>query len=176
MTDERQLSGRNDGVTSASSHPELLCGYLAIRPSGRVTLAAPDQTTMTIGSRCIVGVLAILAAAVVLLPIFKTHSDPSIQAQAALAGTAHVCARWDERASEAIAHLLEHGKGDVGERQIGDAMTRVRRARRSCQLNWIALACQDYHAIIHGVAGTSSSWPTSPGVCGLALEDRSASR
>jgi hypothetical protein len=133
-----------------------------------------DALRPTIGSCCSI-VVAVLAASVVLLPIFKTHSDPSIKAQAAQAGTASVCTNWDERAKTAIASLLERTSHEGEPRQVAEAMERLRRARRNCQIDWIALACQEYHAIVHG-SGMSSSRPTSPGVCGLALEDRSAAR
>jgi hypothetical protein len=131
-----------------------------------------DTLRPTIGSCCSI-VVAVLAASVVLLPIFKTRSDPSIKAQAAQSSAAIVCTDWDERAKTAIASMLEKTRHEVATRQVAEAMERLRRARRNCQIDWIALACQEYHAIIHG-SGMSSSRPTSPGVCGLALEDRSA--
>jgi hypothetical protein len=132
-----------------------------------------DALRPTIGSCCSI-VVAVLAASVVLLPIFKTHSDPSIKAQAAQAGAASVCMDWDERAKTAIASMPERTRHEVATRQVAEAMERLRRARRNCQIDWIALACQEYHAIIHGVGGMSSSRPSSPGMCGLALEDRRA--
>jgi hypothetical protein len=119
-------------------------------------------------------VVAVLAASVVLLPIFKTHSDPSIKAQTAQAGAASVCVDWDERAKTAIASMPERTRHEVATRQVAEAMERLRRARRNCQLDWVALACQEYHAIIHGAGGMSSSRQSSPGMCGLALEDRRA--
>jgi hypothetical protein len=50
------------------------------------------------------------------------------------------CARWDELAREAIVHLVR-GNDDGVLRQVSDAVWRMRRARRTCQLGWAQLAC-----------------------------------
>jgi hypothetical protein len=165
-------SRREDDITSASSHPELLCGYLAMRPRCPIRLTPAEQTTSAIWSRCTLGTLALLTAAVVLLPIFWGPPNAAIEARAAEDHAASACAHWDELASEAIVRLVQQGKHDAELRQVSDAVFRMRRARRNCQMNWVGLACHDYHAIVQGVPGITDPWPLSSSVCGLAADDR----
>jgi hypothetical protein len=163
---------RRADITSASSHPELLCGYLAMRPRCPIRLTPAEQTTSTIWSRCILGTLTVLTAAVVLLPIFWGAPNSAIGARAAEGQAAHACARWDELASEAIVRLVQQGKHDIELRQVSDAVFRMRRARRNCQMNWVGLACHDYHAIVQGTPGITDPWPLASSVCGLAADDK----
>jgi hypothetical protein len=75
-----------------------------------------------------------------------------------------VCARWDELASEAIVHLAS-GKDELLVRQVGDAVFRMRRARRTCQLGWAQLACRDYRAIVQSAPGFSAASPHREFTC-----------
>ena len=78
-----------------------------------------------------------------------------------------VCAQWDDLAGEAIAYLVR-GKDDLFLRQVGDAVFRMRRARRTCQLGWAQLACRDYRAIVQSVRGFSAAFPHHEPVCASA--------
>jgi hypothetical protein len=53
---------RDDSITSASSHPELLIGEIAIRP--RVNLARADREAIASWNRRILAVCALVAAVV----------------------------------------------------------------------------------------------------------------
>ena len=59
-----------------------------------------------------------------------------------------ICRAWDDSAGEVIAKLAQAHNVDL--RLVGDAIFRMRRARRSCGIGLIRLACVDYHAIIDG--------------------------
>jgi hypothetical protein len=56
------------------------------------------------------------------------------------------CAQWDDAAGEAIVRLVQ-SKSDADLRKLGDAVFRMRRARRNCSAGWFRLACLDYGAI-----------------------------
>jgi hypothetical protein len=80
------------------------------------------------------------------------------------------CAVWDHQASELMAHRVAASSPvDVDLRQIGDAIFRMRRARRSCEVGLIELACQDYAAIMRHVPGISSEWLGYASVCAAAI-------
>jgi hypothetical protein len=69
------------------------------------------------------------------------------------------CALWDHQASELMARrVAASSPGDVDLRQIGDSIFRMRRARRSCEVGQIELACQGYAAIMRNVPGISGEW------------------
>jgi len=115
------------------------------------------------GAPALVGALAILP-----LTCSGTHAgDPQFQSWL----LRPVCARWDGQAGEAIVRRATESKNDVDLRQLGDAIFRMRRARRSCDIGLIRMACQDYIAIIHNVAGISSEWPGYASVCPFAIPD-----
>src|SRR5262245_60116220 len=61
------------------------------------------------------------------------------------------CEPWDSVASDAVARLVADSS-DTAARQLGDAVFRLRRARKNCRLGWVSLACQDYLAGTPGVA------------------------
>ena len=88
---------------------------------------------------------AIFGLAAVLLVLAGISTQPG---SGAAAFSFHaVCTKWDEKAADVIAHLV-HEPTDVSLRQAGDALFRLRRARRTCGAGWLALSCQDYRAII----------------------------
>jgi hypothetical protein len=86
-----------------------------------------------------------------------------------------LCALWDQQAGEAIARRVSERRQDPDLRQLGDAVFRMRRARRSCDIGMIRLACQDYVAIMRDVPGISSEWTGSASVCPLAIADEERS-
>jgi hypothetical protein len=62
------------------------------------------------------------------------------------------CAQWDDAAGEAIVRLVQ-SKSDADLRKLGDAVFRIRRARRNCSAGWFRLACLDYGAITRSASG-----------------------
>jgi hypothetical protein len=56
------------------------------------------------------------------------------------------CEPWDDAASVAIARLVAT-RDETAEAFLGDAVFRLRRARRNCRSGWIGLARLDYDAL-----------------------------
>ena len=54
---------RDDSITSASSHPELLVGEIILRPRIRIPLSAAERATLSIWRRRVLAVYALVAAA-----------------------------------------------------------------------------------------------------------------
>lgn len=79
------------------------------------------------------------------------------------------CTHWDDMAGEAIMQLAQN-KRDL--RQVSDATFRMRRARSNCWAGWIALACEDYRAIIQQAPERKMTWPADPSVCAAALAEQ----
>lgn len=97
----------------------------------------------------VVGLLGVILIAAI---VPATHQD-AIAPSGEIAAPFHpACARWDEAASDALARLV-HDRNDVAARQLGDALFRLRRARKNCGLGWLVVACQDYRAILHSAGG-----------------------
>jgi hypothetical protein len=78
------------------------------------------------------------------------------------------CIHWDEKAADVVARL-EHEPADASLRQAGDALFRLRRARRNCRAGWFALSCQDYYAIVRLRADETSQSPMSNSFCELPM-------
>ncbi len=102
-------------------------------------------------------------AAVLLLPALEDH-ESSARAQAPLQ-VAAACAPWETAAGDAVAQLVQGSKMDLA--QVSDAVARLRRARRSCELGWIDFACRDYQTIVAAApralgGATASSWACPP--------------
>jgi hypothetical protein len=56
------------------------------------------------------------------------------------------CEGLDLTAGSAIATLVTR-RDEVAERQLGDALFRLHRARRNCRLGWVDLARLDYESL-----------------------------
>ena len=117
-------------------------------------IALPKETS-AVGSRArrlpsvgslILGVLCLLAAAEG-VDFVRGTSNPASDDLTHLS-----CAHWDGRAAEAVAGLVRDAS-DVSLRAAGDALFRLRRARRNCRAGWLALSCGDYRAIVRGQSG-----------------------
>jgi hypothetical protein len=54
---------RDDSITSASSHPELLIGEIILRPHVRIRLSAAERAALSTWRRRVLAVYALLAAA-----------------------------------------------------------------------------------------------------------------
>lgn len=118
-------------------------------------------------SRRALGASSAIAAAVLLLPVFQSDLGDGATARAQEKPRDQLCAQWDDLASEAIVHLVR-GKDDLLVRQVGDAVFRMRRARRICQLGWAQLACRDYRAIVQTASSFAAAFPHGEPGCASA--------
>lgn len=141
---------RRDGVTSASHHPELLSGDLAIAPRPYTSITAMNRSFASDSSRRTFGVVGVAAVVALLaLVIVKNNAasdDPEAQQMA------RSCLHWHRAAAAAVSHLAQSTR-DADLLHVNDSIFRMRRARRNCEAGWVTLACQDYHAVTAGVPG-----------------------
>ena len=86
----------------------------------------------------VLALIALAAAALLYLPFaIPTESVRPLDAR---------CEPWDDTASVAIARLVAT-RDETAEAFLGDAVFRLRRARRNCRSGWIGLARLDYDAL-----------------------------
>jgi hypothetical protein len=64
-------------------------------------------------------------------------------------GSESLCASLDEPANAAVVRLV-HDNGDVGHAQLNEAVALLRRARNHCRHGYVALARNDYNALMRG--------------------------
>ena len=141
-----------NGITSASSHPELVSGDLAIPPRRHVPLMAINRS---VGSdwRRATGGLAALAVIVMLLSALSFRSGATLaDGDADKQKFARACMQWHLAAGAVVSRLVQSTR-DADLVQVNNSVFRMRRARRNCEAGWVALACQDYHAVAAGLPG-----------------------
>lgn len=151
---------RGDGVTSASSHPELLSGDFAIPPRRHVPITSLNQPIGPAWRRASAGVLILLALAL-LLPVVAFRTGTTSEEDAEKRQSARTCMQWHLAAGAAVSRLLQSTR-DSDLLQVSDSVFRMRRARRNCETGWVTLACQDYHAVAAstpGYAMTNQQFP-----------------
>lgn len=86
----------------------------------------------------VLALIALAAAALLYLPFaIPTESVRPLDAR---------CEPWDDTASVAIARLVAT-RDETAEAFLGDAVFRLRRARRNCRSGWVGLARLDYDAL-----------------------------
>lgn len=136
-------------------------------------IASPnsDEAPVVLWPRYAVGIIASLLFAAVLWPLFKSSTGTGAEAPTARAAVAPACTRWDDRASRAVADFVLDAKHDTDLQRAGDAIFRLRRARRNCNAGWVTLACQDYQVIIQKVPGFTVAWPALSSACALREAD-----
>jgi hypothetical protein len=146
---------RGEGMTSASSHPELISGDFAIPPRRYVSSMAMHRAVTYDRRRAIGGTLAFCALAVLLWGVaFRsgatagTDGDPQ--------KFAHTCMQWHLAASAVVSRQVQSTR-DVDLVYVTNAIDRMRRARRNCELGEFAQACEDYHAVASGLPGHAMS-------------------
>jgi hypothetical protein len=105
-----------------------------------------------------------LVAALVLLAVFLHQATT----RAAATPLHRICRPWDEKAAGVLARLV-HEPGDASLRQAGDALFRLRRARRNCRAGWLALACRDYYGIVRLRRADRAETPMSKTPCALVM-------
>jgi hypothetical protein len=126
------------------------------------TLAAADSLRPRARAKYTLGGYG-LVAALLLLALFLHDTST----RAATVPLHPLCSGWDEKAADTIAQLL-HEPADAALRQAGDALFRLRRARRTCRAGWLALSCQDYRAIVRLRNGGGNEAPVAKTLCLLA--------
>ena len=142
---------RPDGMTSASSHPELVSGDLAIPPQRRVPITSMDQPFGAEWRRAPGGSLPLVAIAVLLSAIaFRTSATSEDDAEKRQ--IARTCMQWHLAAGAVVSRLVQSTR-DSDLLQVNDSVFRMRRARRNCETGWVTLACQDYHAVAASLPG-----------------------
>jgi hypothetical protein len=145
----KRRSSRGEGVTSASSHPELMSGYLAVPPrSFQLDTSMNHSVSDTPRSSFGVGAIFLIMGLLAII-VFRTTST---QDQVEVHRVAQSCHQWHLAAGTAVSRLVKSTR-DADLVQINDAVFRIRRARRNCEAGWVALACQDYHAVAAGIPG-----------------------
>ena len=147
---------REDGITSASAHPELLIGEIAMRPRVHVPLAPADRAVVSAWSKRMLAACALVVAALIAHSMMNQASE-----SAALDGRSQrralnpACMQWHEAAGDAVSRLARSTR-DSDLRQLNDAVFRMRRARRNCAEGWLMLACQDYYAVARNLPGNAN--------------------
>ena len=142
---------RGDGVTSASSHPELVSGDLAIPPRRYVPITSMDGSIGANGGRVSAGMLALVAIAILVSGLaFRTDATSDVDAEKRQ--VARTCMQWHLAAGAVVSRLVQSAR-DSDLVQVNDSVFRMRRARRNCEAGWVTLACQDYHAVAASLPG-----------------------
>jgi hypothetical protein len=160
---------RDVDTTSASAHPELLIGELVMRPRIHSLLAPKDQIAVPKWSHRMGGAVMLVLVAVGAWPMFHSYFDSGVAAQASEQQSDPTCITWDTRASEAIVTFVQATKYDINLKHVSDMIAQMRRARRTCQLGWLRLACQDYRIIVRGVAEVVESIPVTSFECASTI-------
>src|SRR5262245_59374397 len=153
-----RMPSRDPSVTSASSHPELICGELVMRP--RIHLTDAERADVAFWSRRTLGAFAMFVTALWAISLVLQAFERDGQAFAQARPSASPCMDWDDAASDAIIRLVQ-SRSDSDLRQVSNAVSQMRRARRNCEGGWVALACQDYQAIVQGSTPAAAICPTT---------------
>jgi len=80
------------------------------------------------------------------------HVAASARSDAARGSLSAQCEAWDTAATVALAALIAD-RSEIVEAQLGDALFRLRRARKNCRHDWTGLARLDYDALTDGRYG-----------------------
>ncbi len=146
---------RGGGITSASSHPELISGDFAIPPRPHVSVAALHRSVVHDRRRAMGGTLAIVAIAALLFGV-AFRSGASAGNDGDPQKLARTCLQWHLAASAVVSRQIQSTR-DVDLVFVTNSVDRMRRARRNCELGEVAQACEDYHAVASGLPGFAMS-------------------
>jgi hypothetical protein len=86
-----------------------------------------------------------------------------------------MCTLWDGQASKAIVRKVAESPGDVDLQRLDEDLSRMRRARRNCDLGMVGAACEDYLAIMRNIGRPSSDWRGSVATCSTAIAEEPGS-
>jgi hypothetical protein len=140
------------GISSASSHPELVSGDFAIPPRPYVPVTSMNRSVASAGSRRTLGAFAVFGVVVLLSMAIFRNGAVSDDGDAERQKFARTCMQWHLAAGAVVARLVQSTR-DADLVQVGDSVFRMRRARRNCEAGWVTLACQDYHSVAANVPG-----------------------
>ncbi len=138
-----------------------------MRPRIHIPLTLNDQIVVSTWSRRIGGAVTMILVILVAWQMFGRHFDTGIAANASERPNDPTCITWDTRASEAIVSFVQGSRQDLNLGQFSDMITQMRRARRNCQLGWSHVACENYRAIVDGVARVAETISDTTVGCGL---------
>ena len=123
-----------------------------MRPRFHVRLTPDDQIAIAKWRRRMGGTAMIFVAVVATWSLFNSHLDHGFAARASERPSDPTCIAWDTSASEAIVTFVQGNKENMNLQRVSNAIDRMRRARRTCQLGLPNLACEDYRAVVREVA------------------------
>jgi hypothetical protein len=149
---DRRRPRRGDGLTSGSSHLELISGDFAIPPRPYVSITSMNRSIASAASRRKLGMYAAFTIAALLSTIIVRPVALSGEGDIEEQRFSRTCMQWHLAASAAVSRQVQSTR-DVDLRQVSDSIFRMRRARRNCEVGWATLACQDYHSVAAGVPG-----------------------
>jgi hypothetical protein len=95
---------RDDSVTSASSHPELLIGEILLRPRMRILLSAEERKVLSTWRKGVIAFYA-LAAAVITGYLVFTPGTRTIAQGVSKDERAEACAQHNEAAGNATGNV-----------------------------------------------------------------------
>ena len=111
-----------------------------------IALSAAERAVVARWRAGMLGAVAILIVAVLVLPAFKGQAEDG-GSRPAPSRDDPICASLDRLASSVIAERAQSGPSpDVAE--IADMIAQMRRGRRTCETGWPQRACRDYQAIL----------------------------
>jgi hypothetical protein len=139
-------------ITSASAHPELVSGDLAIPPRPYVSVTSMNRSVASAGSRRTLGMFAVFAVVALLSMIISRSSATSADVDADKQKLARTCLQWHLAASAVVSRQVQSTR-DVDLLFVSNSIDRMRRARRNCELGEVEQACEDYHAVASGLPG-----------------------
>ena len=123
MHDMDSFDGRpprhRSGNTSASSHPELLSGDLAIPPRPYVSITSMNRSIASDASRRTSGMLAIFAVVALLSTILFETGATSDDGEGAQQKFARSCMQWHLAAGAVVSRMVQSTR-DADLRQVGD--------------------------------------------------------
>jgi hypothetical protein len=124
-----------------------------MRPRIHVRLTPAEEALRASWSRRTLAACALIAAAMIVVSGASRQSGDAVTAARAEQPAAlEACARWREAASDALSQMIP-SKRDAELSHVADAIVRMRRALRNCEMGWSTLACQDYRAVARSVPG-----------------------
>jgi len=130
----------------------------------RIHLTSAERADVAFWSRRTLGGFAILVMGLWAISLVLQAFERDAQAFAQARPSTSPCMDWDDAASNAIIRLVQ-SRSDSDLRQVSNAVSQIRRARRNCEGGWLALACADYQGIVRG----SAPAPAAISVCPTTL-------
>jgi len=127
----------------------------------RIHLTSAERADVAFWSRRTLGGFAILVMGLWAISLVLQAFERNAQAFAQARPSTSPCMDWDDAASNAIIRLVQ-SRSDSDLRQVSNAVSQMRRARRNCEGGWLALACADYQGIVHGSAPALAAMSICP--------------